>query len=100
MTSRQLYTMLFTLVVCIGCSDYRGISPTAYQYAKALYSVTNRQRTEKLPAVSGQIADAQQRGEITSQEAEWLKAIIDDADQGDWQTAQAETRKMMTDQVR
>ena len=98
MMTRYFLTLL--LLLCLGCGDYPEISPTAYQYAKALYSVTNRQRTEKLPAVSGQIAAAEQRGKITSQEAEWLKAIIDDADRGDWQTAQAETRKMMTDQVR
>ena len=101
MTSRKLFkfSFLLALCLCIGCSDYQGISPTAYQYAKALYSVTNRQRTEKLERVSDLITESQQQGEITSQEAAWLEGIIDDAREGEWQTAQREARRMMDDQV-
>ena len=101
MTSRKLFkfSFLLALCLCIGCSDYQGISPTAYQYAKALYSVTNRQRTEKLERVSDLITESQQQGEITAQEAQWLEGIIADAREGEWQTAQREARRMMDDQV-
>ena len=99
MKGRPLSKTILLLFLCVGCSDYQGISPTAYQYAKALYSVTNRQRTEKLERVSDLITESQQQGEITTQEAQWLGAIIDDAHEGEWQTAQREARRMMDDQV-
>ena len=99
MKGHALSKTILLLFLCVGCSDYQGISPTAYQYAKALYSVTNRQRTEKLERVSDLITESQQQGEITSQEAAWLEGIIDDAREGEWQTAQREARRMMDDQV-
>jgi len=99
MKGRALSKTILLLVLCVGCSDYQGISPTAYQYAKALYSVANRQRTEKLERVSDLITESQQQGEITSQEAAWLEGIIDDAREGEWQTAQREARRMMDDQI-
>jgi hypothetical protein len=87
------------LCLSVGCSDYQGISPTAYQYAKALYNVTNRRRSEKLDQVSDLIAVSKQEGQITEQEVEWLERIIEDARDGDWQTAQKMARRMMSDQV-
>ena len=100
MTSGRFLTLSLMLCLCLGCSDYPEISPTAYQYAKALYSVTNRQRGEKLDAMSDLIASAHDRGEISAGEDAWLEAIIEDARRGEWQAAQRESRKMMDDQVR
>ena len=98
-----LGALLLCLCVCqcalIGCSDYQGISPTAYQYAKALYGVTNRKRSEKLNEVNNLITSSEQEGTITSEEADWLLGVIDDARQGNWETAQQTARKMMRDQV-
>ena len=91
---------ILLLVAMIGCSDYQGISPTAYQYAKALYNVSNRKRTEKLESVTDLISTSEQEGTITAEEAEWLRAIIDDAHRGEWEKAQQTARQMMRDQVR
>ena len=101
MIRHTLFKILACALLClsVGCSYYQGISPTAYQYAKALYSVTNRRRSEKLYQVSGLIAASQQEGQITEQEVEWLERIIEDARNGDWQTAQKVARQMMSDQV-
>ena len=88
-----------SLCVWMGCSDYQGISPTAYQYAKALYGVTNRKRSEKLNEVNNLITSSEQEGTITSEEADWLLGVIDDARQGNWETAQQTARQMMRDQV-
>ncbi|MDG2409985.1 MAG: hypothetical protein P8M53_13330 [Pirellulales bacterium] len=101
MNSHRLFKVLTYSLLClsVGCSDYQGISPTAYQYAKALYNVTNRKRSEKLDQVSDLIAVSRQDGQITEQEVEWLERIIEDARDGDWQTAQKTARQMMSDQV-
>ncbi len=99
MTRRSILKALILAGFCGGCSDYRGISPTAYEYAKALYSLTNRRQTEKLDRVSDLILKSQQAGDLTEEEVEWLKSIIDDARRGQWQAAQQEARQMMSDQV-
>ncbi len=96
----RFFALLLAVSLCLGCGGYPEISPAAYQYAKALYSVANRQRSEKLDAVSHQISESQRDGKITEREAEWLRRIIDDARQGEWQTAQQVARQMMDDQVR
>jgi hypothetical protein len=83
----------------IGCGGYGEISPSAYQYAKALYGISNRQREEKLAAVDAQILAAYDRGEISAQEAEWFDLIIEDAANGHWIAAQTAARRMMEDQV-
>ena len=70
---------ILLLIALTGCSDYQGISPTAYQYAKALYNVTNRKRGEKLDEVNNLITSSKREGTITTQEANWLREIVDDA---------------------
>ena len=91
--------LLPLLIALIGCSDYQGISPTAYQYAKALYSVTNRKRSEKLDELNELITSSTREGTITTQEADWLLGVIDDAREGNWEMAQKTAIQMMHDQV-
>ena len=91
--------LVLLLIALAGCSDYQGISPTAYQYAKALYNVTNRKRSEKLDDVNDLITSSKREGTITTQEADWLLEIVDDARKGNWETAQKTSRQMMRDQV-
>ena len=90
---------ILLLIALTGCSDYQGISPTAYQYAKALYNVTNRKRGEKLDEVNNLITSSKREGTITTQEANWLREIVDDAREGNWEAAQKTARQMMRDQV-
>ena len=88
------------LVVAGGCGSYGEFSPTAYEYAKALYSISNRQAHEALDPVSEQISQAREQGELSEKEARWLVDVIDDARDGDWKGAAEAARKMMEDQVR
>ena len=54
----------------------------------------------RLEAVESAINDAgEQPLEITAKEQRWLKAMIADAKAGDWQSAAADARQMMEDQV-
>lgn len=96
---RPLGILLTCLAVVAGCNDYGSISPTAYEYAKALYSITNRQAEEKLGEVRQQIDAAAAEGDLTDREARWLKKIVDDAEDGDWRAANKASRAMMEDQI-
>lgn len=88
-----------TLLLFCGCSGYGEVSPTAYEYAKALYAISNRQANQKLDPVAKQIEQAESAGEITGREATWLHDIVEDCRQNEWQAASKAARRMMEDQV-
>ena len=79
---------------------YGTVSPDAYQVAQALYSSCLAKSEVRLEAVESTINDAGDPPlEITAKEQRWLKAIIADAKAGNWQSAAADARQMMEDQV-
>ena len=79
---------------------YGTVSPDAYQVAQALYSSCLAKSEVRLEAVESTINDAgEQLLEITVKEQRWLKEIIADAKAGNWQSAAADARQMMEDQV-
>lgn len=82
-----------------GCSGYDDVSPTTYEFAKALYSITNRKAEDRLPSFKAKLQEAVDSGEVPQREAEWLTDIVAEAEQGDWQAASRECRRMMEDQV-
>lgn len=86
------------LTLAQGCG-YGEVSPQAYEYSKALYSITNRQAEDKLVEVKLQIAQAVERGEITDAEGDLLQAIVDQAADGDWKAANRDARAVMEAQV-
>lgn len=97
MTNRLGLLCLAALCV-VGCG-YGELSPTAYEYAKALYSIGNRERGEKIEPIRAQIAASAEAGELSKSERRWLVAICDDCDAGRWEEATAAARRMMQDQV-
>ena len=80
MRSNQKATSLLAAIAAIalltlnGCG-YGPISSTGYEYAQALYSLSNRQSADRVDAVQAQIDAVAQSGELPSQEAEWLLDI-------------------------
>jgi hypothetical protein len=82
-----------------GCGGYGDMSRTAYDYATALYAVTNRKSADKLEEIATRITAAQTAGELTQEEAAWLNAAIADARTGDWPTAADACRSMMKAQA-
>ena len=86
------------LLTLNGCG-YGQVSSTGYEYAKALYSLSNRQSADRVDAVQAQIDAAAESGELPAQEAEWLLGICEQCRDGDWESAQANARRMMVDQV-
>ncbi|MEM9353015.1 MAG: hypothetical protein AAGA92_08375 [Planctomycetota bacterium] len=83
----------------VGCGGYGKVSPETYEYAKALYSITNRQSSERLDRAEEMILAARDAQELPAAESEWLLAIVADARGGDWEGASQEARRLMDDQV-
>ncbi|MEX2112016.1 MAG: hypothetical protein WD845_02460 [Pirellulales bacterium] len=82
-----------------GCGGYGDISPTAYEYAKALYSITNRRADGKLNEVAAQIEATRVAGKLSDAEAGWLTDIVNDSRSGKWEAANSAARRMMEDQA-
>lgn len=100
--AKRLYArhaLAAAIVLTAGCG-YGPMSPEAYQYAQALVAITNRQASDKLEGVRGQIDGSLANGTLSEKEANWLRAIIDRAQRGEWADAQRDARRMMEDQVR
>lgn len=89
---------LLAMVAIMGCG-YGPVSDTAYQYAKALYSLSNRQSADRVETVRQQIVAAQDSGQLSSREANWLFDICDDCQAEQWKAASQAARRMMEDQV-
>ena len=86
-------------LLAVGCG-YREIGPTGYEFAKALYSVCNQKSADRLDTISAQVVAASEDEQLNRYEARTLHAIIDDAQQGEWETAQRATRALMKAQVK
>ncbi len=98
-TTNRRWIAVVLIALTTGCGGYSGASPRAYEYAKALYSICNRQADEKLVEVTTQIEADVATEEISPREAGWLKAIVDDAEAGDWKAAMNAARQLMEDQT-
>lgn len=79
---------------------YGEISPTAYDDAKAVYSISNRRAAERIESASAQIALELRKGGLSEKEAAWLTDILDTAKAGDWSAATHAARRLMEDQAR
>ncbi|MCG8449305.1 MAG: hypothetical protein MI725_06990 [Pirellulales bacterium] len=95
-----LWTCFLVVGVLAGCGGYDQISPNAYQYSKALYSICNRCDEAKLTQLLDQLATAREKQELTSTEAAWLSDIAATAQAGDWPAAAKEARQLMEEQIR
>lgn len=82
-----------------GCAGYDDVSPTTYELAKALYSITNRKAADRLPSFKARLQEAVEGGDVSQREADWLTGMVARAEQGDWTAANRECRRMMEDQV-
>lgn len=99
---RRLSFVVGAIVVALatlGCGGYGKVSPAAYEYAKALYSISNRRATDRLDGVERKLAAARDKQELTEQEYAWFETIVADARGGQWDAACAACRRMMEDQV-
>jgi hypothetical protein len=87
------------LLLVAGCG-YGEVSPAAYDFATALYSISNVRAGDRLNEVSGMIESARTSGRLSEKEATWLLEIVSDARSGDWETAAKKSRRIVADQVK
>lgn len=91
---------LVLLVSMIGCQQrYGEVSPTAYEYAKALYSIANRRDAGRLDLVESQLAVSIRENLLSAQEQAWLQQIVSASRQGNWTAATRDCRTMMEEQA-
>ena len=95
----MLIAASLAILATLGCAQYGPISRPAYDYATALYSVSNRKSADKLGGISLQIRKACEAGEISKDEAQWLDEIVQQAQEGEWETAATSSRTMMEEQA-
>lgn len=97
---RGLWMLMLGLTVTISGCGYGDVSPMTYEYAKALYSITNRKDATRLDQVKSQIEAALDEEQLSEQEADWLSQIIDNAAAGRWDKANRSARQIMEDQLK
>jgi len=96
----RLLSALFAGCLLAGCGSYDEISPEAYQYSKALYSICNRSDQARLDDFAVRLAAAEENHELTSTEFRWINDIVATAQAGEWPAATKEARRLMEDQIR
>lgn len=88
----------FTFLVA-GCStQYPSVSPDCYDLAKSLTTICNLRKSDQLPKLREMAAVRQRDGKITSAEHEILDAIVQQAEGGDWEQAEADARQLLAAQ--
>lgn len=96
---RRAGWLVLLLALAIGCGRYDPVSPLAYEYAKALYSICNRKSEAQLAPLADQISGSVAKGDLSQQEAAWLDNIIEQATAGQWEAARGESRRLLEDQA-
>ncbi len=102
---RPTRSLLLLLTLCLGlwglagCQQYGSVSDHAYEHAQALYSICNRRDTERLAIAEQSITAAYTANELTKTEQQWLQEIINQARAEDWESAAANARTIMAEQI-
>jgi chromosome condensin MukBEF ATPase and DNA-binding subunit MukB len=89
---------LLALIAVTGCG-YGEVSPKTYEYTQALYSITNRQSSDKLAEFESKLEKAKTAQELNDSEFNLLSDIVATAKSGDWKSAQGDCRELMEAQV-
>jgi len=91
------------VIVGIYLSTGRGygkVTDRSYKVATALYGACLSKSEERLEKVSLLIVDDEGVDEpIPSHERAWLEAIVEQAQDGNWESAAKSSKRMMEDQV-
>lgn len=78
-------------------TGYGEVSPRSYQFSKALYSACQAKNDAHLAKAEEMLAkDAES---LPANELRWLNSIVAMARDGNWESAAANARRMMEDQV-
>jgi hypothetical protein len=86
-------------VFVAGCGSNPTLSQPAYQQAMALFNAVSRKDQAALSKLRDLITQASSDAEISTAEANLLLAVIENAQQGNWDSATARMRKLMERQA-
>ncbi|MDZ4657949.1 MAG: hypothetical protein SH868_10275 [Bythopirellula sp.] len=107
MRASEVGKIVGILVLCllagyflVGRRGYGEVSDKTYEIASAMYSVCNRQDATKLASIGELVKSAESESNVTTAEADFLREILQLAEQGDWAAATTEARRLMEDQVK
>jgi hypothetical protein len=89
--------VLFLGLFLVGCQRYGRVEPRTYEYAQALVAAASAKQEERLAAMKSKVADD---GELDERGRGYLLSIIAVAEQGKWDEAANEARRLMKEQVR
>lgn len=98
LVGRLVLTGSLLLTMTSGCGDGE-VRLQAYQYSKALYSICNRQDVARLDQIVSGVERDLASGQLSEQEAEWLMAIVNQAQHADWERASQTARSSLEDQI-
>lgn len=90
---------LLGIVLVTGCGSNPILSQPAYQKAIAVFSAIGRKDLATLSKLRELITKSKAESEISANEADLLLAVIDNAKDGNWESASARMRKLMDKQV-
>ena len=83
---------LVAVLHTLGCG-YGKVSPTTYDLAQSLYTVSNRKLDDQIDSIEKRIELARENGEVTAKEGRWLNAIVKQAKRQDWKKAMKSARR-------
>ena len=75
---------------------YGEVSSETYEYSKALYSACLNKNKDHLNKAEEMISSSE---DLAAHERKWLVAIIQKAQEGSWESASNDARRMLEDQV-
>lgn len=87
------------LVTGISGCGYPKIGAPAYELARTLCTVCNLRQADQLAALEKLIAERETAHEITARESQFLERIVATANQGNWNQAEMEARRLLRDQT-
>lgn len=94
-----LASLLLVALLLPGCG-YGKVSSRTYEISKALYSICNQKKPEKLDQVTKLIATSLEEKKVSQREANWLNEIVELATKENWDEATQKSRQIMEDQIR
>lgn len=99
--SKLGYVILLTcMIFATGCGrEYAGASEQTYKIATALVNICDRKAEDKFEVVETLIDDGVRDGKVSEREAGYLRDIVQQAKDGEWESAEARARQVLSDQV-
>ena len=95
-----IYLLLIPMLILTQGCGYSEVSPLTTEYAKAIYSIANLQKSDRISSAREQIETDVTKGKLPANEAELLYDMLDKAEAGNWESAMKDSRALMEAQIK